>query len=180
MICSMCLITGMNTRTWYLSILRHNRTIWACKNFAFSMHWLETSTNMSYLNTELLLKRPLQKILSSTAPRLYLYTSERNRQFSINVVQWILQRYFVKHHQNQEECTGENCIWILDNVDFHVWLPGSWLAQTRENGWGWGLWKLEPLMALWNLLVPLMADFFPMPPKLSGNGGSCGHTWAPR
>ena len=60
----------------------------------------------------------------------------------------ILQKYFVKHHQNQEECTGENCIWIIANVDFHVWLPGSWLAQTRENGWGrdygdWSRWWLS-------------------------------------
>ena len=55
------------------------------------------------------------------------------------------------------------------------------LISTNQREWmREGLWKLEPLMALWNLLVPLMADFFPMPPKLSGNGGSCGHTWAPR
>ena len=55
------------------------------------------------------------------------------------------------------------------------------LISTNLREWmREGLWRLEPLMALWNLLVPLMADFFPMPPKLSGNGGSCGHTWAPR
>ena len=55
------------------------------------------------------------------------------------------------------------------------------LISTDQREWmREGLWRLEPLMALWNLLVPLMADFFPMPPKLSGNGGSCGHTWAPR
>ena len=59
-----------------------------------------------------------------------------------------LQKYFIKHHQNQGECTRENCIWILDIVDFHIWLPGSWLAQTRENGWGrdygdWSRWWLS-------------------------------------
>ena len=55
---------------------------------------------------------------------------------------------FIKHHQNQGECTRENFIWILDIVDFHIWLPGCWLAQTRENGWGrdygdWSRWWLS-------------------------------------
>ena len=55
------------------------------------------------------------------------------------------------------------------------------LISTNQREWmREGIMEIGAVDGPWNLLVPLMADFFPMPPKLSGNGGSCGHTWAPR